>query len=109
MGQYDFSTLNSTDLEELVCDLLNAKEASQNSAIKFRTFKEGKDRGIDLLYSTNDDRYSIVGQVKHYHKSGATRLVRDLEIEKTKVNLLKPDRYIFATSVDLSADQIEDI
>lgn len=109
MGQYDFSTLNSTDLEELVCDLLNAKEASQNSAIKFRTFKEGKDRGIDLLYSTNDDRYSIVGQVKHYYKSGATRLVRDLEIEKTKVNLLKPDRYIFATSVDLSADQIEDI
>jgi hypothetical protein len=45
MADYDFSTLNSSDFEELVCDLLNAHEGAQGSEIFFKTFKEGKRTG----------------------------------------------------------------
>lgn len=102
MADYDFSTLNSTDLEELVCDLLNATERGK-SAIHFRTFKEGKDRGIDILYSTRINQYQIVGQVKHYYRTGYEGMYNKLINEELKkVKILNPGKYIFATSVDLS-------
>jgi len=110
MADYDFSTLSSSDLEELVCDLLNAKERSNQSEIFFRTFRDGKDKGIDILYSTAANDYEIVGQVKHYYRSGFNVLRRTLvQDEKQKVLRLKPTRYIFATSVDLSVADIHDI
>ena len=103
MANYDFSTLNSTDLETLVCDLLNA-DLPENSTIVYRTFKDGKDKGIDILYSTAQNDYEHVGQVKHYYRTGYTGMLRDLRnSEVQKVSKLSPNRYIFATSVDLSA------
>lgn len=45
MTDYSFHTLNPTDLERLACDLLNAQE--KGSSKKYRTFKAGKDKGID--------------------------------------------------------------
>src|SRR5665647_835051 len=104
MSDYDFSTLNSLDLEELVCDLLNAHEKATGTGIIFKTFKEGKDKGIDLLYSTTSHEYEIVGQVKHYYRSGYNALIRNLKgDEKSKVVKLNPKRYLLATSIDLSA------
>jgi KaiC/GvpD/RAD55 family RecA-like ATPase len=109
MADYDFSTLNSTDLEELACDLLNAEEQIKTE-ISFRTFKEGKDRGIDLLYSTPQNFYQIVGQVKHYYRTGYTKLFNHLKVsELRKVKQLKPDKYIFLTSVDLSLSNCNQI
>ncbi len=109
MADYDFSTLNSTDLEELVCDLLNA-DRPQNSDISYRTFKEGKDRGIDILHSTPKNQYEHVGQVKHFYRTGYNGLFKVLENEELdKVKLLKPNKYILATSVDLSVSNAEKI
>ena len=109
MADYDFSTLNSTDLEELACDLLNAEER-EKTGISYRTFKEGKDRGIDLLYSTPQNFYQIVGQVKHYYRTGYTGLFNHLQMsELRKVKSLEPGKYIFVTSVDLSVNNCEQI
>src|SRR6185312_9043378 len=98
MADFDFSTLNSTDLEELTCALLNAKEPS-NSRIKYRTFKEGKDKGIDILYSSDLKDYEHVGQVKHFFRTGFDGLYNVLEKQELKkVRLLNPTKYIIATS-----------
>ncbi|UKT64307.1 AAA family ATPase [Pedobacter mucosus] len=105
MSKYDFSTLNSTDLEELVCSLLNAALPKTRKG-RYRTFKEGKDQGIDFLYSLNKEDYSHMGQVKHYHKSGFDLMYKNLigsEVKKAKK--IDPKRYIFATSVDLNHNQ----
>jgi len=110
LGMYDFSTLNSSDLEDLVCDLLNEKNAAAGNGIFYHTYKDGKDRGIDFRYSTDQDENWIVGQVKHYLKSGIDLLLYDLENkEKTKVVTLAPNRYIFATSVDLAVGDVDKI
>ncbi|MBT2620356.1 hypothetical protein [Chryseobacterium sp. ISL-6] len=109
MADYDFSTLNSTDLEELVCDLLNAREGA-DSSVKYRTFKEGKDQGIDFLYSIEGKMHEHVGQVKHYYRTGFKGMLSKLENEEVdKVIKLNPNNYIFATSVDLSVGQIKKI
>jgi hypothetical protein len=109
MSDYDFSTLNSTDLEELVCDLLNA-EQPQDSQVQYKTFKEGKDKGIDFLYSTDTEPYNHIGQVKHYYRTGYDGLYSHLKkSEVAKVKKLDPNRYIFATSVDLSISNTGDI
>jgi hypothetical protein len=110
MANFDFSTLNSSDLENLVCSILNAKEQSERSKIVFRTFKDGKDKGIDILYSTPGNDYDIVGQVKHYYRSGYKKLIQHIEdSEKQKVVKLSPNKYLFATSVDLSVDNAKEI
>ncbi|WP_321425991.1 ATP-binding protein [uncultured Bacteroides sp.] len=108
MAEYDFSTLNSSDLEELVCDLLNAQ--SEDRAIKYRTFKDGKDKGIDFLYSTREHEYEHVGQVKHFYRTGYKGLLTVLRNEElAKVQVLNPNKYIFATSVDLSVSNVQEI
>jgi len=109
MADYDFSTLNSSDLEGLVCDLLNADQPS-NSNIKFKTFKDGKDKGIDLLYSSPSNKFDHVGQVKHFYRSGYDAMISLLKKDEClKVTKLDPNKYIFATSVDLSVGNTEEI
>lgn len=108
MSQYDFSTLNSTDLEELVCDLLNA-DLPSGSEVRYRTFKAGKDKGIDILHSLSAKIYCHVGQVKHYLKSGIKKMLKDLVLEATKVQKLDPDRYIIASSLELGIHDVESI
>lgn len=105
MADYDFSTLNSSDFEELTCDLLNADEKQKHSLIRFKTFKDGKDRGIDLLYSTQENEFEMVGQVKHYYRSGYGAMLNLLKNDEVKkVKLLNPNKYLFITSVDLGPD-----
>ncbi|WP_281298847.1 AAA family ATPase [Flavobacterium limnophilum] len=109
MANYDFSTLNSSDLEELVCDLLNLAQP-EGSIIKYKTFKDGKDKGIDFIYSTAKNLYAQVGQVKHYYRTGYDGLYKVLkDTEVNNVNILKPNKYIVATSVDLNVANTEAI
>lgn len=109
MADYDFSTLNSSDLEELVCDLLNRNQPV-GSVIKYKTFKDGKDKGIDLLYSTDAFEFEQVGQVKHFYRTGYTKMLATLKAtEVDKVIKLNPNKYIFATSVELSVANTEAI
>ncbi|MFR9543391.1 MAG: restriction endonuclease [Rikenellaceae bacterium] len=98
MTNYDFSTLNDKDLEDLMCELL-----SSELSLRLQKFKSGKDGGVDLRYSTNSRNNSIVVQVKHYAGSGYKALLRELEKERVKIEKLETvERYIIATSVPLS-------
>ena len=105
MANYDFSTLNDKDLEVLVCDLF-----TREFGVNFQSFKVGKDKGIDLRYSTNNSENEIIVQVKHYLKSGFNQLVSTLKIqEKEKIDKLCPKRYILVTSIGLSPTDKEKI
>lgn len=109
MTDYDFSTLNPTDFEKLVCDLLNMKIDARNETM-FRSFKEGKDSGIDLLFSTKEKDLEIVVQVKHYNKSSFATLKRELiKNEVDKVRKINPEHYVFVTSIGLSKHNKDEI
>lgn len=102
---YDFSTLNDKDFEELVLDLLNAQ-----FKLDLQSFKVGKDKGVDLRYSSSENNNSIVVQAKHYFKSGFSQLKSSIQhTEVQNVAKLKPDRYIFVTSMELSNLQKDEI
>ena len=92
---YDFQHLSPHDLETLVRDLLQAEWS-----VVLESFKTGRDGGIDIRFARG--RENLVVQVKHYVKTGLPGLLRDLVGEATKVAVLKPTRYILATSVPLS-------
>jgi len=110
MAYYDFSTLNSTDLEILACDLLNAENNRLGNGITYRTFSIGKDQGIDFRYSKDKYENYIIGQVKHYLNSGFEQLLRHLRNnELPKVVKLAPKQYIIVTSLPLSVSNTDAI
>jgi len=96
MAEYDFSALTDKEFEELVRDLL-----SKDLGISLRTFKKGKDKGIDIRYSSPHNINKVVVQAKHNTETGFKGLVNDLKKEIPKVAKLSPGRYIIATSVKL--------
>lgn len=103
MSDYDFSSLNDKEFENLSIDLL-----ARHLNSRVERFKSGKDRGVDgRFYSSNGDEAII--QCKHWIKSGLAALLRSLKkTEADKVKALKPKRYIFVTSLELSrANKIE--
>lgn len=104
MPDYDFSTINASDFEKLACDLLNREAHKNSSLIRYRIFKEGRDKGIDLLYSSSDNIYEVVGQVKHFTKSTYSSLKSSVKAELQKLDILNPTRYIFITSQPLSVE-----
>ncbi|MFG1523857.1 restriction endonuclease [Halobacteriovorax sp. RZ-3] len=97
---YDFSTLDYSDFEKLVGDLL-AKEL--NALVE--RFKDGSDGGIDLRVPSTD----TIIQCKHYLKSGYSKLKTSLRKEIPKVDKLKPSRYILVTSLELNPSQKEEL
>lgn len=100
---YDFSSINDKDLEELSRDILSKK-----MGVNFQSFRTGSDKGIDLRYSTINNENEIIVQVKHYLKSGISQLKNKLKNEELeKVFELNPKRYILVTSLPLSP-QIKD-
>ena len=101
MLAYRFDVLNDKEFEELVRELLQ-----RSLGCEFQSFKTGKDKGIDLRYSTDRDNEIIV-QVKHYVNSAFSNLKSNLLKEQQKVDALKPRRYIIVTSLDLNPQQVE--
>lgn len=105
MTNYDFSTLNDKEFEQIARDLLNAQ-----FDLKLQSFKAGRDKGIDLRYSTPENNNAIVVQVKHYISSGFAQLKHTLKhSEFPKVDLLRPERYIIVTSLSLKADKKDEL
>ncbi|HEY5123721.1 MAG TPA: restriction endonuclease, partial [Ignavibacteria bacterium] len=105
MNNYNFSTLNDKEFEQICKDLLNAK-----FDLSLQDFKVGKDKGIDLRYSSQKNNNSIVVQAKHYVGSGYPQLKHTLkEIELIKVKKLNPERYIVVTSLPLSAPEKDEL
>jgi len=105
MIDYDFSTLNDKEFENLTIELIS-KEKDK----RYERFKAGKDGGIDgRFYHTNGNQEII--QCKHYLKTGFDGLISSLKRkspkgvnEIIKVKNLNPSKYIFVTSLPLSAD-----
>lgn len=105
MIDYDFSTLNDKEFENLSIDLI-----SKDRDKRFERFKAGKDGGIDGRFYHDDGTQEIV-QCKHYLKTGFNGLISSLKKkndkginEIDKVNNLSPTKYIFSTSLPLSAE-----
>jgi hypothetical protein len=91
---YDFRTLSPLDFEELVRDLLQAE-----LDLRLESFGPGRDQGIDFRYAVGSAETIV--QAKHYPDGGAG-LLKAATIENTKVERLKPQRYILATSASLT-------
>ncbi len=105
MNDYDFSVLNDKEFENIVVDLI-----SRDKDKKFERFKAGKDGGIDGRFFGHDGKEEII-QCKHYLKTGYQGLIASLKKKNAnskneidKVKLLNPKKYIFVTSLPLSAD-----
>ena len=97
MPDYDFNNLSPIDFEILSRDLLQVE-----LKVRLESFKVGRDLGIDFRYCSTDDQKVIV-QCKHYAESGYKILLAKLKAEEIeKVKKLKPQRYIFVTSVGLN-------
>ncbi len=102
---YNFSSINDRDLEDLTRDLLS-KDLNTN----FQSFKKGRDKGIDLRYSTVGDENEIIIQVKHYSGSKYSNLKSDLKNnELPKIEELQPKRYLVVTSLPLNPNNKEEI
>ena len=104
MPNHDFQTLSAKEFEELSRDLLQ-----EEISVSFESFKQGKDRGIDLYHALSKSKKIIV-QAKHWFKSGYPKLRSHLlKEELEKVKKLNPTRYILTTSVSLSLQNKEEL
>ncbi|QSI46777.1 restriction endonuclease [Thermobispora bispora] len=106
MPEYSFNTLSPSDFELLVRDLLYAEYGWQLEA-----FGHGRDGGVDLRGYV--DNQKVIVQCKHYSGSSFSQLRSSAKNEVPKISKERPDRYLFATSLDLSRTQkdalIEDL
>ncbi|MEE1942310.1 restriction endonuclease [Streptomyces sp. TRM 70361] len=94
----DFSVLSDVEFEELVGDLLGAEHDTV-----VERFAAGADGGIDLRWNISSG--ACIAQCKHYRKSSFSQLLDSARKERKKVESLKPSRYLFITSFDLSVSQ----
>lgn len=106
MSDYTFETLNDKEFEVLTVDLLS-KEFNTH----IERFKSGRDGGIDgRFFEGNIANDVVIIQCKHWFKSGIKALIAECKKhEANKVIGLNPSRYIFVTSLALSAQNKKDI
>lgn len=101
MPNYDFTILSAIEFEHLCRDLLQAKFDKF-----FESFTSGRDDGIDLRYSRDPNKKTIV-QCKRY--TDFNSLVRNLRSESQKISKLAPKQYILCTSIGLTPRRKEKI
>jgi len=99
--EYALDRLSPPEFEQLCNDILEREYPE----FRFKLFRGGKDKGIDLL--SHDS--SIIVQCKHYINSSFSDLYRDAKKEKIKLDKHNhgPKRYIFMTSYNLSVDNTD--
>lgn len=95
MTNYDLLSLSPFEFEALVRDLLQL-----HLGLQLESFGPGKDEGIDLRYI---EEGGIIIQCKRYADFG--NMLQNLKKETVKLEALKPNRYIIATSLSLSPDR----
>lgn len=104
MVDYDFSTLNDKEFENLSIELISIDKNK-----RFERFKPGKDSGVDGRFYRDDGKEEII-QCKHYLKTGYKGLINLLKSEeKIKVSNLNPEKYYFVTSLPLSRKEKQEI
>lgn len=104
---FNYSELSDTDFEELCKDIMQRKLKDFEEEIDLRTFRKGKDGGIDIADKV--DKPVILIQAKHYWNSSFSSLKKNLEKEVEKVNEIKPRHYYICVSCDLTPANIKDI
>lgn len=92
---YDFSTLLPADFEDLAGDLVG-----EVLGVRFEAFGPGPDGGIDGRYAMS--KGDIILQAKHYGGKDHKTLVAAMRKERPKIDRLAAERYILATSRQLS-------
>lgn len=98
MANYDFQAiLSPLDFEHLVRDLL-----SRELKLPLTAFAEGKDKGKDLRYSTNESKEIIV-QCKRVKSISKAQIDSELQ----KVIKINPEKYYFVISNDISTDKFD--
>lgn len=101
---YDFSKLNDREFESLGASIIG-KIINK----RIETFKAGKDGGVDGRFWIGNNKEGII-QCKHYLETPFSKLIYKLKKEEAiKVDTLKPKRYIFITSKNLSKDNKQKI
>lgn len=101
MKNYNFCVLSPYEFEHFVRDILRRRDG-----LDYCNFAEGRDGGIDLRASYGDGK-KVVVQAKRYKSWSELKGVLVKEAKKVKV--LNPDRYILATSVDLTVNNVQTI
>lgn len=106
MSDYTFETLHDKEFEVLTVDLL-----SKEFDTRIERFKSGRDGGVDGRFFEGSIGNDVVTlQCKHWLKSGIKALIAECKkAEAIKVKALNPSRYIFVTSLALSAKNKKDI
>lgn len=99
---YEYNRLSPLDFEELVRDLIQVKDD-----IYVESFTTGRDGGIDLRFSNNDESDTII-QCKHY-TSGYSNLKSRLKKERSTIISKGYKNYILATSVGLTPNNKAEI
>src|SRR5690625_7748804 len=101
---YHLEVLNDKEFETLSKNLLE-----KELGLSLQIFKSGRDGGIDLRYSGNNNTNEIIVQAKAYTKSPFSSLKRSMENEKKKMDKLvpAPKRYILTTTCGLTPQQAD--
>lgn len=101
MKNYDFTILSPYEFECFTRDILKSRDN-----LCFQNFATGRDGGIDLRTHSKSGGL-VIAQAKRYKKYSDLKRVLASELEKVKK--LSPERYIVATSVDLTPGNKDEI
>ena len=97
MDSFDIDRLTDFDFEKVCKDIF---EAEYN--VQLEIFAQGADQGVDLRYIATEGHRLII-QCKHWGRRNRAALLRHMKTtEKPKIRALDPERYVLATSVELS-------
>jgi GTPase SAR1 family protein len=98
---YTFESLSPLEFEFLSRDLLQVEYGGY-----FESYPPGPDGGVDARWRRRGDPpFTVVVQYKHRVKSGFSGLEQAMRKEAAKARAIAADRYILATSVDLTDAQ----
>jgi hypothetical protein len=100
--QYDFGNLSPIEFEALAADLMRAEYG-----VRFETFSEGADGGIDARHSSAAG--NVILQAKHYKNSTWADLETSAKKESPKIHKLNPSTYYFLTSQKLTPARKDDL
>jgi adenylate kinase family enzyme len=97
MSAHNLTAIDDKEFEILCCQLL-----SKELNVRFERFKPGRDSGVDGRYFKQGNT-EVILQCKHWARSTVSDLFRTLkDKELPKVKKLNPNRYLIATSLELS-------
>lgn len=105
MDAYDIGRLTDYDFELVCKDIFDAV-----LGIRLEIFAAGADQGVDLRHMSTDSDPGLVIQCKHWERTKRAKLISHMkDEERPKIVKLSPDRYILATSVDLTKQSKDSI